>query len=138
MNIKTKEPKAKTRPKRVALNSKSYLEAESRPGYRRRWVLEVVGRVDDYVAAYWEFVRGSSADISHDRAQKEGQIGSVVRRVVNRDPNSSATHCVLMEVEEKYYNEDQVRKAEEISQKEKSLIPVNDKKSYGDLDITSR
>lgn len=127
MTEKTKKPqrgesRAKNRPKRVPLHKQRVLEARPRPGFVRRWVNEELGAIEAYMAAGWKPVEGDE-DASDARVQNGSAVGSVVRRVVNRDPNASAKTAVLMEIPEDWYNEAQAEKQAEIDSKEESLDP---------------
>lgn len=119
---KTGESRAKGRPKRTPLHKKRLLDAKQRPGYVRRWVNEEVGAIDMYLDAGWQPVVGDE-DASDKRAQTESKLGSVVRRVVNRDPNASAKTAILMEIPEDIYNEVQAMKQDDIAEKEASYDP---------------
>lgn len=115
-------PRAKNRPKRTPLHRRRLLEAKKRPGYNRRWINEEIGAVEAYKEASWMPVEGEE-DASDNRAQKESQLGSVVRRVVNRDPNASAKTAILMEIPEDLYNEDQAEKQKQVDKIEASYDP---------------
>lgn len=114
--------RATNRPKRTPLHKKRLLEAHQKKGFVRRWVNEEVGAIDMYLEAGWTPVEGDG-DASDKRAQTESNLGSVVRRVVNRDPNASAKTAVLMEIPEDIYNEVQAMKQEDIAEKEASFDP---------------
>lgn len=116
--------KNKKRPKRVGLVRRRILEAKKRPGYVRRWVNEDTGAVEAYKEAGWECVSGSE-DISDSRVQNESKLGSVVRRVVNRDRDASAKTAVLMEIPEEWYEEAQKEKQLEVDKTEQAIYNNN-------------
>ena len=113
---------AKNRPKRIPLHRRRVLEAAANPGFKRRWVNEELGAIDAYRDAGWVPVVGDE-DISDKRAQTESTVGSVVRRVVNKDPNASAKTAILMEIPEDLYAEDQAAKQKEVDRVEASYDP---------------
>lgn len=50
-------------------------------------------------------------------------MGSVVRRVVNRDPAATAQTAVLMEIPLEYYLEDQAEKQRAVDEREAAYNP---------------
>lgn len=98
------------RPKRVALHRQSVLSAEQRPGFIRRWVNEEAGRVERFMKAGWKPVGGEEANTSGKLAQTESQLGSIVRKVVNKDRDANCRTAILMEIHEDLYNSDQLEK----------------------------
>ena len=114
--------KASNRPQRTSLQRRRLLEAKERPGYRRRWVNEEVGAIEDYIEAGWSPVAGN-ADASDTRVQNESKLGSTVRRVVNRSKDASCHYAVLMEIPEELYQEQQTHKQLENDEIEASIDP---------------
>ena len=130
------DKKAK-RPERVPLHRRKVLAAKERPGYVRRFVNEEAGRVQDFLAAGWTPVSGSE-DESDARVQKGSILGSVVRRVVNKDKDARYNTAVLMEIPEELYNEDQVAKRNAIQQNMDALDPKKRRVAgadYGNIKI---
>ena len=78
------------RPARVPMNASGKLTAPKREGFVRYWTLrgpDHPGKVDQMVAAYWDFVKND------ERTHKE-------------QPDGNDNTHVAMEIEQKYYDED--------------------------------
>lgn len=129
--------RAKNRPKRTPLHKRRLLEAKDRPGFVRRWVNEEIGAIEAYMEAGWKPVVGDE-DNSDKRAQKESKMGSMVRRVVNRDPSASAKTAVLMEIPEDIYAEVQAEKQQIIDEREIALDPRKAKQRGSDYGSMSK
>lgn len=125
--------KAKNRPERKPLHRRRMLDAKTRPGFVRRWVNEEIGAVEAYQEAGYSLVLEEGANTSDTGAQDASQLGSVTRRVVNRDPNASTKYAVLMEIPEEFYKEDQAEKQRLLDEKEMSWNPEEIKKRNPDL-----
>lgn len=119
------ESRATDRPKRTPLHEgqRRLLEAKPRPGFKRRFVTESIGRVEAFLAAGWTIVEGDE-DISVRRAQTEGKLGSSVRRVVNRGSTATAQTGILMEIPEELYNADFEAKMRLQDERDKQIDPV--------------
>lgn len=116
--------RAKNRPQRTPMHNRRILEAKQRKGFVRRWVNEDHGRVDAALEAGYTFVYDDDADASTKRSgQDASQMGSVVRRVVNKDPNASINTAVLMEIPQEFYDEDQKAKADQLDREEMAWNP---------------
>jgi hypothetical protein len=103
-----------------------------RPGYRRRLVNEVEGKVEQMELAGYTLVRGKD-ELNHDKtAHTESQQGSVCRRVVNYNPTAAARTAVWMEIPEELYIEDQEAKVKQRCDKLKQLDPRNYKQEGAD------
>lgn len=129
------ETRAKNRPKRTSVRRRRLLEAKHRPGYVRRWVNEELGAIEDYMAAGWEPVAGEE-DASDPRLQNNSNLGSVIRRVVNRDPNANAKYAVLMELPEDEFQARQAEQLREVDRIDEALDPRKRKQGgadYGSL-----
>lgn len=109
-----KEVQAGRRPRR-AVHKFSPLKAEKRPGYHRRWVNDIPGRIRMFLEAGYTFVKDPNANMSSNATGREG----VVTAIVNRSIKDAQTHkAYLMEIQDKWYNEDQEAKhAKQIEQK---------------------
>lgn len=80
----------KQRPPRVKMNAGNKLAAPKREGYQRYWAItgpDHPGKLEQMVAAYWEFV------LDDEGKRKEQPAGG------------GNTH-VLMQIEQRYYDED--------------------------------
>ena len=125
--------RAKNRPQRKPLHRRKALEAKPREGYVRRWVNEEIGAIEAYKEAGYSLVLDKEADSSDERAQEASKMGSVVRRVVNKDPNASTKTAVLMEIPKEFYDEDQKAKSEALDEKEIAWNPEEMKKRNPEL-----
>ena len=97
----TEEPRA-TGVKRIPLGQHvAQLDYPARPGYHRRWVSDLPGRVDRAIAAGWSHVKD-------DRAKQP------VKRVVDKSLGESGRLGFLMEIPQELYNEDQQVKADSL------------------------
>jgi hypothetical protein len=125
------------RPERTPLHKQKALNAAHRDGYVRRWVNESVDRVEAFTRAGWTPVVGEE-NTSDTRAQTESQLGSVVRKVVNKDPNASCRTAILMEIPKDLYDADQADKQLENDRIEASYDPAKQQQhgaDYGDMKI---
>lgn len=120
--------RATNRPERKPLHRRRILDAKPRPGFVRRWVNEEIGAVEAYEEAGYSLVVEEGADTSDKRAQDASKMGSVIRRVVNKDPNASTKTAVLMEIPEEFYREDQAAKAKLLDEQESAWNPEEMKK----------
>ena len=111
------------RPKRTALYKQNSLTAESREGYTRYWMNEESGRFEQFTKAGWTPVVGGEANSSDKSAQTESQLGSVIRKRVNKDPNASSNTAILMEIPTEWYLEDLKEQQKEIDKTEASYNP---------------
>ena len=125
--------RTENRPKRKPLHRKRLLEAEKREGFVRRWVNEEIGAIEAYQEAGYTLVLDKNADASDKRAQEASQIGSVTRRVVNKNRDASAKTAVLMEIPEEYYKEDQAAKQLDLDELEVTFNPEEIKKRNPEL-----
>lgn len=87
-NAEAQSPKK--RPPRIPMSAGNKLQAPQREGYQRYWAItgpDHPGKLDQMLAAYWEFV----LDDDNQKIQQAAGKGN--------------TH-VLMEIEKRYYDED--------------------------------
>jgi len=101
----------KERSARVPMNASGKLMAPSREGFTRYWTLKGPshpGKVDQMLAAWWDFVQDS--DGNH----------------VEQPAGNGNTH-VLMEIDSKYYNEDMAaQQAKEINTSQGEMQKLGD------------
>ena len=125
------------RPDRTPLHKQRALTATHREGWVRRWVNESVDRIESFKRAGWTPVVGDE-NTSDVRAQSESQLGSVVRKVVNKDPNASYRSAILMEIPKVIYETDQADKQKENDRIEASYDPSKYAQSgadYGEMTV---
>lgn len=138
MRMSNKHLDTSKRPERVSLTKQRILKGEERPGYIRRWVNDITGRVESFIRAGWSPVVGKEQNISDNLLQTESQLGSVVKKVVNKDPNAACRYAVFMEIPEELYNEDQAEKQLENDRIEESYDPQKQKQSGADYGSMKR
>ncbi len=130
--------RAEGRPERRPLHRRRLLDAKPKEGFVRRWVNEEIGAVEAYEEAGYSLVLEEGADTSDKRAQEASQMGSVTRRVVNKDPNASVRHAVLMEIPKEFYDQDQAEKMRRLDEQEAAWNPIEmakkDPTAYGKID----
>jgi len=129
--------RAKNRPERRPLHRRRLLDAKPRAGFVRRWVNEEIGAAEAYEEAGWAVVLEDGADTSDKRVQEASQMGSVIRRVVNKSVQASTKTAILMEIPEEYYKEDKAEIHRDLDEKEMSWNPDEIKKRnpqlYGNM-----
>lgn len=129
--MKKDDERANSRPERVPLHKQKAFTANSRPGYTRRWVNDQMGRIDMFLQAGWTLVVGNTEETHEGLAQVESQLGSKVRRVVNKDPNADSRHAVLMEIPTEWYEKDRQEQQKLIDEKEAAFDAHGLHKSTG-------
>lgn len=113
-------------PKRTPIGTRNKLTAEDRPGYVRRWVNDVNGRVQMFEEAGYNAVRVPT-EVGEGVSADATQLGSVVRK-----PVGGGVNAVLMEIPKEWNEEDQARKEQALKEKEKSLLSEAKEGFYGD------
>lgn len=125
---------AKEAPKRVErkpIHSRSLLEVHERPGFHRRWVLDVAGRIQMFKEAGYTFVKNEE-DTNTDQVQDPSTMdSSCIRRVGNKAlPEHEGRYAYLMEIPLEWWEEDQEAKAAKAVQIEEDNDPRNSAKDY--------
>lgn len=105
-----------TRQKRVPMHERMPLSADSRPGFRRRVVNDVPGRIDRLKLAGWTVVEDGTK-LGDTYAGQASGVGSQSSKPVGRGING-----ILMEIPEELYNEDQATKQRMIDETEKAMM----------------
>ena len=131
--------RTRDRNKRVSVGGGDRLVADSREGFRRRYVNDLEGRVERFVMAGWTPVIDKDDDMftGDKRAGDSEGLGSVVQRSVG-----NGTNGVLMEIPNDLYDEYQKEKQDEIDEREKALlqnVPKHDPGAdgtYGKIEIS--
>lgn len=111
--------------KRIPLGTRNILTAPKKPGFVRRFVNDKGDRVQQFKDAGYSIVE-EKIKVGDDKIGKVSQLGSSVEVQVG-----SGQRAVLMEISEKYYNEDQKIAQNKIKQtedemKRNSKTPGND------------
>lgn len=93
--------------------SRSKLSVPARPGYIRRWVNDLEGRLQHALQGGYQYVEDQSLQIgSQDIDNVNRDLGVRVSRVVDRTTGQKA---YLMEIKQEFYDEDQREKAAKIA-----------------------
>jgi len=121
------------RPVRIPLGTRNVLTAPPRKGYHRRFINDDGDRVKAFEAAGYEIVR-EDISVGDHKAGKDTQVGTVVNPSVG-----NGTKAVLMEIKDEYYEEDQLRKHNELKSVENGMRrSQNDRRpgEYGEVAIS--
>ena len=110
--------KTANRKERVPLGGKRLkMTAPDRKGYHRHWFNDVGTRLSDAQAAGYTFV--------HDEATLDETEGNEVstrkRQAVGTQENDQPMYAYLMEIPERFYQEDQAAKQAEIDETEAAM-----------------
>lgn len=111
-----------SRPERIPLNEqrKSMLDVPKKPGFVRRWVNDDSRypgiRINNFLRAGWRVVEDSLSVGTEGVVNQNQSVGSGARKYVGGGVNA-----ILMEIEERYYNEDQAAKAEALDKIEAQI-----------------
>lgn len=119
--------------RRTPMYQQRALGIKSKPGFIRRQVVELPGRVESMMEAGWRPVQGADENLRDNRLQNDTQLGSVVREVVNTKVDAMSKTAVWMEIEEKFYKEDMAAKHARMSAKTASWNPKNIQESNPDV-----
>lgn len=120
--MKKDDERAKNRPERMPMHKQKILGYPERPGFTHYWANDVDVEIEAMKLAGWTPVIGNN-DLSHDGlVQVESTLGTVVRRVVNKNPALAHHRCnILMEIPTEWYKLDQEAQQDLIDEKEKNL-----------------
>jgi len=116
----------KNRPTRLKLDQRNTLTTDQRPGFIRRMVNDVNGRVEKLRAFGYDIV-GKPTQVGDERAGAATQVGSVVRK-----PVGGGIDAVLMEIPEEFYREDQQAKVAKTKEVERALLAEANEGFYGE------
>lgn len=130
------DERAKNRPERVPLHRQHVLTALERPGFKRKFVNEVFGRVEAHIRAGWTIVHDAEKNnTSQSMVQDGSAVGTAVRVVVNKGLGAASHMAVLMEIPIEWAKEDYQAKQKENDDIEKSLHKPKVESGYGDVKI---
>ncbi len=127
------------RPQRTPLHKQHAVTATQREGYSRRYVNDVPGRIEAFKAAGWTVVAEEGANTSDKGVGVESQLGSIVKKRVNKDARAEAQYAYLMEIPLEWYQQDQAEKMKAVADKEAQYDPRINKQpgaDYGSLEIS--
>lgn len=104
------------------------LAAPKRDGYKRRWVNDDPGRINEMLDKGYTFVKDN---VEGDKAILSTGQGTRKTQVVSRQSDGSALDGYLMEQEDSLYSEDQQTKEEARSRKEEQIRRVKGSDGIG-------
>lgn len=113
------EPKQETKPEKSAARKERIplgrtrlkLTAPKRPGFHRHWINDVGGRLEEAQSGGYQFVMDEGLKIGETALGSGNQdLGNCVSRIVGTLPDGKPQRAYLMEIEEEYYQQDQVEK----------------------------
>lgn len=127
----TTTKRAPERKKRVPVSGtgRNILTVENLdPAYHYRWVNDKDGRIDQFLAGWWEFVR-HDVDVGDRSSEKADSPDSMVTHKVG-----NGVTAYLMRIKKEYFEEDKAAKAKHVEQIEESMfrnMNDEDEGSYG-------
>ena len=102
------------------------LAVTGRQGYKRRWINDRDGRIQQALEGDYQFVAKDGAEFKDkDAATRNESINDAVSRTVDPD----GTKAYLMEIPTAYYNADQAEKQKVIDEQENAIF--NGEDSHG-------
>ncbi|HCZ47414.1 MAG TPA: hypothetical protein DCZ11_00225 [Gammaproteobacteria bacterium] len=101
--------------------ARTKLNAQSRPGYFRRWANDTGGRLEEAVNGGYQFAGHEDAVGHPDVIPGNTDTGSRTSKVVGVGEKGAPTRAYLMEIPEHLYQEDQAAKEQAISRTEASI-----------------
>jgi hypothetical protein len=107
---------AKNRPKRTPIGTRSVLKSEENKGFKRRFVNDEPGRIQEFLDAGYKVV-DVKTQMGDDNVGQASQVGSVAQK-----PVGGGMNAVLMEIPEDYYAEDQAAKETRIKELEEGML----------------
>ena len=127
-------PARRERTKRAPVNGRNVLTVQNKePGYSYRFVNDLGGRVDEFLARGYEIVEDKDVQIGDRRVSAPSGLGSKASAVVDKQ----GTRALVMRQREEWYLEDQAEKAKAIAETEQSMEQqALSSNEYGKLDIT--
>lgn len=102
--------------KREPIGTRDVLKYPQRPGYVRRIVNDIEGRVQRFENAGWRVVQQEIIEGGDMRVGVASQLASPVLK-----PVGGGINAVLMEIPEDIYKEDQTKKQEQVDLSEESI-----------------
>ena len=101
---------------RTPVGQRAILSAPEKEGFKRRFVNDENGRIEQFEAAGYKIV-DEKTQMGDKNVGQASQVGSVARK-----PVGGGTDAVLMEIKEDFYNEDQEAKEARIMEAEQNVL----------------
>lgn len=111
------------RPKRVPVSgNRDILAVKNVPeGKVARWVNDVGDRCIKFRQGGWEFVTDKGLTVGEKTVESASATGSVISRLVGTKQNNEPLIAYLMVIDKDWYNEDQLRKQEDVDLAEEAI-----------------
>lgn len=106
------------------------------PSFKYRWVLDKTEdgqRIKKFEAAWWVIVENSDNQhiVGQDMVYKTNNVGSIIRV-----PAGNSEFYYLMRIPKEYYDEDQVAKQSDITERETAMTRTDsDNGQYGNIKL---
>jgi hypothetical protein len=120
------------RKQRIPLHKRNTIKSEARPGFVRRIVNDIPGRVQAFLDAGYTVVTDGTEVGDHATGLSSGTGTTSTRQV------GGGVQGVLMEIPVELYNEDQAEKQAQVDQTEHAILPEEQDmqgKMYGSVSI---
>lgn len=133
-----KKTRDQIRAERVSLKQQRTIAFSERPGFKRYLVNDEPGRVNMFLKAGWTVVQGEENNLSDNLSHTEHQMGSIVKKVVNRGTNATAHHGILMEIPLEIWEQDQRDKQKDVDKLDAAIDSTKTSQTgadYGNIKI---
>lgn len=107
------------RPKRIPVSGEGrniFTIDDKDPNYQYRWVNDKDGRIDRFLAGWWEFVR-HDVEVGDRSAESADNPDSMVTKKVG-----NGVTAYLMRIKKEYFDEDQAAKQKRVDEVEESMF----------------
>jgi len=139
--VRSREEITKSRPKRVPIHEqRDTLSTTQKPGFVRRWVNDVVGRLDKFDRAGWVPADRNDVDVNHGEVTGSNTaLGTGVSKDVGRTRAGDGTQAILMEIPVELYEEDQKAKQKVVDESDRAMKKnIRDNDFYGEVKRETR
>ena len=139
--VRSRDEITKNRPKRVPIHEqRDKLATSQKPGFVRRWVNDVVGRLEKFEKAGWVPADRNDVDVNHGEvAGSNTALGTGVSKDVGRTRAGDGTQAILMEIPIEYYEEDQAAKQKIVDDSDRAMKKnIRDNDFYGEVKRETR
>lgn len=125
------------RPQRISLEQQKKMDVLERPGFRRRWVNDVPGRIHKFKLAGWSFADPSTVGEQFELLHHESKEfdASVIRMLVNKNPDAASRYAYLMEIPSEWFEEAKRDKMKKVDRTEEQIYrELNKPGVYGEFE----
>lgn len=137
---KTEQPKKQTKAQRLKEKRQQRkpltgriqkLQIDIPDGFAGRWFNDVGPRIQNALAAGWEFIDPKTQLNVRERPD---DMGSVVRERVDKKLSNEPIYAYLMVIEKELYDEDQASKMNEVLETDRKIVKGDIPNSKGAVD----